>query len=76
MSFATQHGRWCDASWVITCSFLIVICLFTLTTGTSEVSSGDYGLYITNSEVRDEDGFDIDDSDYDIYMAEVSINVK
>uniref|UniRef100_A0A3P8W310 EGF like, fibronectin type III and laminin G domains n=1 Tax=Cynoglossus semilaevis TaxID=244447 RepID=A0A3P8W310_CYNSE len=44
------------------------------TLGTSEVSSGDYGLYITNSEVRDEDGFDIDDSDYDIYMAEVSIN--
>ncbi|XP_008334908.1 pikachurin [Cynoglossus semilaevis] len=42
------------------------------TLGTSEVSSGDYGLYITNSEVRDEDGFDIDDSDYDIYMAEMS----
>uniref|UniRef100_A0AAX7TD78 EGF like, fibronectin type III and laminin G domains n=1 Tax=Astatotilapia calliptera TaxID=8154 RepID=A0AAX7TD78_ASTCA len=35
------------------------------------VGSGDYGSYITDPRVKDEDGFDIDDSDYDIFIEEV-----
>uniref|UniRef100_A0A3Q4GWL1 EGF like, fibronectin type III and laminin G domains n=1 Tax=Neolamprologus brichardi TaxID=32507 RepID=A0A3Q4GWL1_NEOBR len=35
------------------------------------VGSGDYGSYITDPGVKDEDGFDIDDSDYDIFIEEV-----
>uniref|UniRef100_A0A671VDB7 EGF like, fibronectin type III and laminin G domains n=1 Tax=Sparus aurata TaxID=8175 RepID=A0A671VDB7_SPAAU len=38
---------------------------------TLEVSSGDYGRYITDSRIKDEDGFDVDDSDYDIFIEEV-----
>uniref|UniRef100_A0A671VCL3 EGF like, fibronectin type III and laminin G domains n=1 Tax=Sparus aurata TaxID=8175 RepID=A0A671VCL3_SPAAU len=41
------------------------------TLGASEVSSGDYGRYITDSRIKDEDGFDVDDSDYDIFIEEV-----
>ncbi|KAM8760514.1 pikachurin-like [Acanthopagrus schlegelii] len=41
-------------------------------TGASEVGSGDYGRYITDSRIKDEDGFDVDDSDYDIFIEEVS----
>uniref|UniRef100_A0A4W6GBA9 EGF like, fibronectin type III and laminin G domains n=1 Tax=Lates calcarifer TaxID=8187 RepID=A0A4W6GBA9_LATCA len=41
------------------------------TLGTSEVGSGDYGRYITDSRIKDDDGFDIDDSDYDIFIEEV-----
>ncbi|XP_030271778.1 pikachurin isoform X1 [Sparus aurata] len=40
-------------------------------TGASEVSSGDYGRYITDSRIKDEDGFDVDDSDYDIFIEEL-----
>lgn len=40
-------------------------------TGASDVGSGDYGSYITDPGVKDEDGFDIDDSDYDIFIEEV-----
>uniref|UniRef100_A0A8C2W9Z9 EGF like, fibronectin type III and laminin G domains n=1 Tax=Cyclopterus lumpus TaxID=8103 RepID=A0A8C2W9Z9_CYCLU len=36
------------------------------------VSSGDYGRYFTDSRIKDEDGFDIDDSDYDIFIEEVA----
>lgn len=43
-----------------------------ISTGASEVSSGDYGRYITDFGGKDEDGFDIDDSDYDIFIEEVS----
>uniref|UniRef100_I3KCH4 EGF like, fibronectin type III and laminin G domains n=1 Tax=Oreochromis niloticus TaxID=8128 RepID=I3KCH4_ORENI len=35
------------------------------------VGSGDYGSYITDPGVKDEDGFDIDDSDYDIFIEEL-----
>uniref|UniRef100_A0A3Q4BDR2 Uncharacterized protein n=1 Tax=Mola mola TaxID=94237 RepID=A0A3Q4BDR2_MOLML len=37
---------------------------------TLDVGSGDYGRY-TDSRIKDEDGFDIDDSDYDIFIEEV-----
>lgn len=40
-------------------------------TATSDGGSGDYGGYITNSRIKDDDGFDVDDSDYDIYIEEV-----
>ncbi|TDH12776.1 hypothetical protein EPR50_G00051200 [Perca flavescens] len=40
-------------------------------TGASDVGSGDYGRYITDSRNKDEDGFDIDDSDYDIFIEEL-----
>ncbi|XP_074526385.1 pikachurin isoform X3 [Halichoeres trimaculatus] len=40
-------------------------------TGTSEVGSGDYGRYTTDSRNKDEDIFDIDDSDYDIFIEEL-----
>uniref|UniRef100_A0A3Q0R9J7 EGF like, fibronectin type III and laminin G domains n=1 Tax=Amphilophus citrinellus TaxID=61819 RepID=A0A3Q0R9J7_AMPCI len=35
------------------------------------VGSGDYGRYITDSGLKDDDGFDTDDSDYDIFIEEV-----
>ncbi|KAJ8381062.1 hypothetical protein SKAU_G00018400 [Synaphobranchus kaupii] len=42
------------------------------TLGTEEVGSGTYGQrYITGSKSYDEDGFDIDDSDYDVYIEEL-----
>ncbi|KAM4616582.1 pikachurin [Polymixia lowei] len=42
------------------------------TLGTSDVGSGDYGQrYITDSRIKDDDGFDIDDSDYDIFIEEL-----
>ncbi|KAM7392068.1 hypothetical protein PAMP_022707 [Pampus punctatissimus] len=41
------------------------------TLGASEVGSGDYGSYITDLGSKDEDGFDVDDSDYDIYIEEL-----
>ena len=40
--------------------------------GVSDVGSGDFGSYITDSRNKDEDGFDVDDSDYDIFIEEVS----
>lgn len=48
------------------------VSFLTLGTGASEVGSGDYGRYITDSRIKDEDGFDVDDSDYDIFIEEVS----
>ncbi|KAG7223438.1 hypothetical protein INR49_015541 [Caranx melampygus] len=39
--------------------------------GSSDVGSGDYGRYITDSGIKDDDGFDIDDSDYDIFIEEL-----
>lgn len=45
-------------------------------TGASDVGSGDYGSYITDPGVKDEDGFDIDDSDYDIFIEEVFFTVQ
>ncbi|KAF7652997.1 hypothetical protein LDENG_00088920, partial [Lucifuga dentata] len=42
------------------------------TLGASDVGSGDYGRYITDSGIKDEDGFDIDDSDYDIFIEELN----
>lgn len=45
-------------------------------TGASDVGSGDYGRYITDSRLKDEDGFDIDDSDYDIFIEEVGYYVS
>ncbi|KAK5871117.1 hypothetical protein PBY51_004015 [Eleginops maclovinus] len=41
------------------------------TLGASEVGSGDYGHYITDTGDKDEDSFDIDDSDYDIFIEEL-----
>ncbi|KAM7416825.1 hypothetical protein PAMA_018745 [Pampus argenteus] len=41
------------------------------TLGASEVGSGDYGRYVTDLGSKDEDGFDVDDSDYDIYIEEL-----
>ncbi|CAK6973835.1 pikachurin isoform X2 [Scomber scombrus] len=41
------------------------------TLGASEVGSGDYGRYITDFGGKDEDGFDVDDSDYDIFIEEL-----
>uniref|UniRef100_A0A3Q3GWU5 EGF like, fibronectin type III and laminin G domains n=1 Tax=Kryptolebias marmoratus TaxID=37003 RepID=A0A3Q3GWU5_KRYMA len=35
------------------------------------VGSGDFGLYFTNSNIEDEDAFDFDDSDYDVFIEEV-----
>uniref|UniRef100_A0A8C6MC59 EGF like, fibronectin type III and laminin G domains n=1 Tax=Nothobranchius furzeri TaxID=105023 RepID=A0A8C6MC59_NOTFU len=40
------------------------------THGTSDVASGDFGRYIANSGIEDEDGFDFDDSDYDVFIEE------
>ncbi|XP_076027092.1 pikachurin [Genypterus blacodes] len=42
------------------------------TLGPFDVGSGDYGQrYITDSRIKDDDGFDIDDSDYDIFIEEM-----
>ncbi|TMS03660.1 Pikachurin [Larimichthys crocea] len=41
------------------------------TLGASDVGSGEYGRYITDSSIKDDDGFDIDDSDYDIFIEEL-----
>ncbi|XP_034547111.1 pikachurin isoform X3 [Notolabrus celidotus] len=41
------------------------------TLDTSEVGSGDYGRYTTDSRNKDEDIFDVDDSDYDIFIEEL-----
>ncbi|CAG5923603.1 unnamed protein product [Menidia menidia] len=41
------------------------------TLGSSDAGSGDIGLYITDSRTKDEDGFDIDDSDYDVFIEEL-----
>uniref|UniRef100_A0A3Q3MYT4 EGF like, fibronectin type III and laminin G domains n=1 Tax=Labrus bergylta TaxID=56723 RepID=A0A3Q3MYT4_9LABR len=43
------------------------------TLGASEVGSGDYGRYVTDSRNKDDDIFDVDDSDYDIFIEEVII---
>lgn len=43
-----------------------------LKTGSVDVGSGDYDIYISNSESKDEDGFETDDSDYDVFIEEVS----
>ncbi|XP_029685407.1 pikachurin-like [Takifugu rubripes] len=40
------------------------------TLATSDGGSGDYGGYITDS-IKDDDGFDVDDSDYDIFIEEL-----
>uniref|UniRef100_A0A673CDW6 EGF like, fibronectin type III and laminin G domains n=1 Tax=Sphaeramia orbicularis TaxID=375764 RepID=A0A673CDW6_9TELE len=42
------------------------------TLGPSDVGSGDYGRYITDSGIKDDDGFDVDDSDYDVFIEEVN----
>lgn len=41
------------------------------TLGVSEVGSADYGLYNTDLG-KDEDGFDVDDSDYDVFIEELN----
>ncbi|KAI3372805.1 hypothetical protein L3Q82_023266 [Scortum barcoo] len=41
------------------------------TLAVSDVGSGDYGRYITDSRIKDDDGFDVDDSDYDIFIEEL-----
>uniref|UniRef100_A0A8C7NJQ4 EGF like, fibronectin type III and laminin G domains n=1 Tax=Oncorhynchus mykiss TaxID=8022 RepID=A0A8C7NJQ4_ONCMY len=44
------------------------------TPGTAEVGSSGYGQrYITDGKIKDEDGFDIDDSDYDVFIEEVEL---
>ncbi|XP_061757838.1 pikachurin isoform X1 [Nerophis ophidion] len=42
------------------------------TLGASDVGSGDYGRYITDPQNKDYDGFDIDDSDYDIFIEKLN----
>uniref|UniRef100_A0A674CJ22 EGF like, fibronectin type III and laminin G domains n=1 Tax=Salmo trutta TaxID=8032 RepID=A0A674CJ22_SALTR len=43
---------------------------------TAEVGSSGYGQrYITDGKIKDEDGFDIDDSDYDVFIEEVGHHV-
>ncbi|XP_058633388.1 pikachurin [Onychostoma macrolepis] len=41
------------------------------TLGSSDIGSGDYNVYISNSDSKDEDGFEIDDSDYDVFIEEI-----
>ncbi|XP_008416718.1 pikachurin isoform X2 [Poecilia reticulata] len=41
------------------------------TLGSLEMGSGDVGRYNTDSRYKDEDGFDIDDSDYDVFIEEL-----
>ncbi|XP_041957209.1 pikachurin isoform X2 [Alosa sapidissima] len=42
------------------------------TLGSADVGSGDYGQrYITESKIKDDDGFDVDDSDYDVFIEEL-----
>ncbi|XP_054630207.1 pikachurin [Dunckerocampus dactyliophorus] len=40
------------------------------TLGASDVGSGDYGRYLTDTQVKDDDGFD--DSDYDIFIEKLN----
>lgn len=44
-------------------------------TATSDAGSGDYGQYITDWRIKDDDGFDVDDSDYDIFIEEVGFYI-
>lgn len=47
-----------------------ISCVFS---GSEELGSGSYGhRYITETVTGDDDGFDVDDSDYDIYIEEVN----
>ncbi|XP_016362502.1 pikachurin-like [Sinocyclocheilus anshuiensis] len=41
------------------------------TLGSADIGSGDYDVYISNSDSKDEDGFEIDDSDYDVFIEEI-----
>ncbi|XP_077418351.1 pikachurin [Vanacampus margaritifer] len=41
------------------------------TLGASDVGSGDYGRYFTDTQIKDKDSFDMDDSDYDIFIEEL-----
>uniref|UniRef100_A0A096MFM1 EGF like, fibronectin type III and laminin G domains n=1 Tax=Poecilia formosa TaxID=48698 RepID=A0A096MFM1_POEFO len=41
------------------------------TLGSLEMGSGDVGRYNTDPRYKDEDGFDIDDSDYDVFIEEL-----
>ncbi|XP_061623955.1 pikachurin isoform X3 [Phyllopteryx taeniolatus] len=41
------------------------------TLGASDVGSGDYGRYFTDTQIKDDGGFDTDDSDYDIFIEEL-----
>lgn len=44
--------------------------------GSEELGSGSYGhRYVTDTVTGDDDGFDIDDSDYDIYIEEVNFKI-
>ncbi|XP_068168050.1 pikachurin isoform X2 [Antennarius striatus] len=43
------------------------------TPAASDAGSGDYGRYVTDLRTTDEDGFDIDDSDYDIFIEELKL---
>ncbi|KFQ93936.1 Pikachurin, partial [Nipponia nippon] len=46
------------------------------TFSSEELGSGSYGhRYITETVTGDDDGFDIDDSDYDIYIEEVNFRI-
>ncbi|XP_051952065.1 pikachurin-like isoform X1 [Xyrauchen texanus] len=38
-----------------------------------DMGSGDYDVYISNSNTEDEDGFEIDDSDYDVFVEEMKL---
>lgn len=52
--------------------FLVTfIITLVLTVGASDVGSGD--SVRSGSKSKDDDGFDIDDSDYDIYIEEVGV---
>lgn len=53
-------------------NLLHVVIISGVLTGTSDAGSGDYGQrYITDSRITDDDSFDIDDSDYDVFIEEV-----
>lgn len=53
-----------------------ILIVMIIVTGTSDVGSGDFNLYVTNSRIEDEDGFDFDDSDYDVFIEEVCSTLK
>uniref|UniRef100_A0A8C1DGH8 EGF like, fibronectin type III and laminin G domains n=1 Tax=Cyprinus carpio carpio TaxID=630221 RepID=A0A8C1DGH8_CYPCA len=42
----------------------------------ADTGSGDYDVYISNSDSKDEDGFEIDDSDYDVFIEEAKVTEK
>lgn len=44
-----------------------------LATGPLDVGSADMERYDTDSRYKDEDEFDIDDSDYDVFIEEVGL---